>query len=55
VKGKQFYATYAGWCKDGGQKPMSRQAFSSRAVSRYTKKRTNAGQVYEGVGISILP
>jgi putative DNA primase/helicase len=51
AKAGELYAAYAAWSKDYNMTAMSGTAFGKRMGKRFEKERTNAGQIYVGIGL----
>ena len=53
VRGRELYAAYRKWCEESGERTIRENEFSQRIVERGpTKKRTNKGAVYSGIGLT---
>jgi putative DNA primase/helicase len=47
-----LYAEYKRWAETGGEHPMTSRAFSAKMPDRgYSKKETNRGTAYLGIGL----
>jgi putative DNA primase/helicase len=50
IKGSKFFKDYLTWCDGQGIKPVSITMFGREMASRFTKRHTDKGVVYDGIG-----
>ncbi len=52
IPAKTLYGEYGGWCQHQGEEKEPNNKFAGRiAAHGFTKKRTSAGYIYEGLGL----
>jgi putative DNA primase/helicase len=51
VKSSELYIEYHSWCEGNGHKPVWGNVFGQRMAVKFSKKPTNKGIFYSGIGI----
>ena len=51
VKSKDLFQVYCYWCAENNEKKMSNTAFGKIVNTKYEKKRTNNGYMYDLEGL----
>lgn len=51
VKSSELYSEYHSWCEGNGHKPVWGNVFGQRMAVKFSKKPTNKGIFYSGIGI----
>ncbi|WP_331755846.1 primase-like DNA-binding domain-containing protein [Streptomyces sp. NBC_01643] len=50
IKARELFTAWSAWCSSSGEQAGTEKSFADSLGQRgYTKKRTNAGQVYQGL------
>ena len=55
VTANALYVTYTNWCKDSGERPLTKTALGLRLAERgFTPDRThNEGRLWQGIGLTV--
>ncbi len=50
VRARELFTAWTAWCHASGEQPGTEKAFAESLANRgYAKKRTSAGQAYQGL------
>jgi phage/plasmid-associated DNA primase len=54
VAASALYHAYGEWCKETGEKPLSKTAFGLRLAERgFAPVRAHAGRLWQGIGLCV--